>query len=88
MAAHIDHKGFSSPSRSRDWACVRQYLGLFVLAVSVVFVGIIPFATLSPLLAMALSWYPRAVLLLTNWAIGCWLTMTSVSIPNLFNACH
>ena len=79
---HIDHEGFPSPIRRSSWVRARQYLGFFVLAISVVFVGTIPFATISPLLVVALSWYPRATLLFTNWAIGCWLTMTSVSIPD------
>ncbi|XP_065883562.1 lysocardiolipin acyltransferase 1-like isoform X3 [Dysidea avara] len=79
-AVHIDHEGFPSPIRRSSWVRARQYLGFFVLAISVVFVGTIPFATISPLLVVALSWYPRATLLFTNWAIGCWLIMTSFLI--------
>jgi len=78
---HIEHEGFVSPSHLSGWTRVRQCLGLFVLAISVVFIGYIPFATLSPLLVVVLSWYPRATLLFINWAIGAWLTMTSVSVP-------
>lgn len=76
---HINHDGFPVDNDNQRWIRRHRWIAISVFAVAALLYSVIPFTLYVPVLLFTIRWYPRPVVLFTNWAIGKWLTISVVS---------